>query len=363
MNATTLRSTRFQSLISKSNRSLAFVVFGLMAAAAVALAIALAIASVRNAAIATPLPPAATPKQIALVAATSGEASIEMRAVGSQAEVINAALPFAKGPVTSARPFEASGSQVDEQRALLCLTQAVYYEAGYEPLAGRRAVAQVVLNRMRHPAFPKSICGVVYQHSASGICQFSFICDGSLNRAPAADAWRQARDIASAALAGYVEKSVGSATHYHADYVAPRWAPMLAKISQIGQHIFYRWPGGWGAPSAFTGRYIGEPSEPSALRPRFVAAISQYAGNAGRAADNPLAAGPPVPRAENDVGGLLDTSKGWTLTLPDINSPESSAAKLIAQQEGAKPSTKAPVKVASVAPLAGGPQPGSRGER
>jgi spore germination cell wall hydrolase CwlJ-like protein len=71
------------------------------------------------------------------------------------------------------------------------MTQAVYYEAAYEPLQGRRAVAQVVLNRVRHPAFPNSVCGVVYQGSNQRVCQFSFTCDGSLNRKPSAAAWPQ----------------------------------------------------------------------------------------------------------------------------------------------------------------------------
>ena len=84
---------------------------------------------------------------------------------------------------------------------------------------------------------------------------------------PRSGAWREAETIAAAALDGYVETSVGSATHYHADYVAPRWAPMLTKIAKLGAHIFYRWPGAWGQPAAFTGRYIGEPQDPLALRP------------------------------------------------------------------------------------------------
>ena len=89
----------------------------------------------------------------------------------------------------ASRPFDLSDSDpLDRRRALLCLTQAVYYEAGFEPLEGRRAVAQVVLNRMRHPAFPKSVCGVVYQGARDPVCQFSFVCDGSLYRAPGA--WR-----------------------------------------------------------------------------------------------------------------------------------------------------------------------------
>ena len=124
----------------------------------------------------------------ALVQATSGTAAVDMRAVGEEARLINATLPFANSPLRSAQRFVVSGGAEDQRRALLCLTQAVYYEAGFEPIEGRRAVAQVVLNRMRHPAFPKSICGVVYQGAGSGTCQFTFVCDGALYRRPAADA-------------------------------------------------------------------------------------------------------------------------------------------------------------------------------
>jgi hypothetical protein len=277
-----------------------------------------------------------------LLNATSGAESADMQAVGERAKFINAALPFGTGPVSAARPFYVSGDGLDSSRALLCLTQAVYYEAGYEPAAGRRAVAQVILNRLRHPAFPKSLCGVVYQRSASGICQFTFVCDGALNRAPEFGAWRQARDIAEAALNGYVERSVGEATHYHADYVAPRWAPLLTKVSQIGAHIFYRWPGAWGQPAAFNGRYIGEPRDPLALRPpRMVLAA------AAGAADRPELAGPPVSRAPNDLGGLLDTTKGWTLNIPDPRQTGSAAATIVAEQQAANP---APIEIASAAP-------------
>ncbi|TAK37450.1 MAG: cell wall hydrolase, partial [Lysobacteraceae bacterium] len=212
-------------------------------------------------------------------------------------------------------------------RALLCLTQAVYYEAGFEPVAGRRAVAQVVLNRLRHPAFPKSICGVVYQGSNSGVCQFTFVCDGALDRRPEPGSWSQARAIAEAALGGYVERSVGEATHYHADYVAPRWAPLLAKITQIGAHIFYRWPGAWGQPQAFAGRYIGEPADPMALRPARM--ILAQAGAGAEAIDS----GPPVPRAPNDVGGLLDTSKGWTLSIPDPGDTRAASSRILSEQQ------------------------------
>jgi spore germination cell wall hydrolase CwlJ-like protein len=184
-----------------------------------------------------------------------------------QARLINATTPFSTLPVEAARPFRLPAS-LDRQRALECLAQAVYYEAGYEPLDGKRAVAQVVLNRVRHPAFPKTVCGVVYEGAPGAGCQFSFACDGSLHHAPGEAAWTQARAVAAAALNGYVAKQVGEATHYHTDYVAPYWAPTLTKISRIGAHIFYRWPGNTGEPAAFSGRYAGAERPVEAVAPR-----------------------------------------------------------------------------------------------
>lgn len=175
---------------------------------------------------------------------------------------INALIPASLAVEPPARPFVLRASGEDRARAEQCLTQAIYYEAGFEPEDGRAAVAQIVLNRLRHPAYPKSVCGVVYQGAqlTTG-CQFSFTCDGSLARAPAADAWAQARTIARRALGGFVVARVGEATHYHADYVLPYWSPSLVKIAQIGAHIFYRWSGPDGAPQAFTGRYAGGESK------------------------------------------------------------------------------------------------------
>ena len=250
----------------------------------------------------------------ALVEATTGAKAAEVRATGRDAQMINAQLPFTAAPLQVARAFTVDEASLDHRRALLCLTQAVYYEAGYEPVEGRRAVAQVVLNRTRHPAFPKSVCGVVYQRSTGSVCQFSFVCDGALYRRPSQSAWNEAETVAEAALDGYVEKSVGEATHYHADYVAPRWAPMLAKVAKLGAHIFYRWPGAWGTSAAFTGRYVGEPYDPAALRP--VPSTAVIAGVTGSVDLSGVPAGPPIARAPNDVGGLLDTSKGWRLNIP-----------------------------------------------
>jgi len=221
-----------------------------------------------------------------------------------RARAINATLPFATTPAIAARPFNLAASVPDEARALRCLTQAIYYEAGYEPIDGRRAVAQVVLNRLRHPAFPKSVCGVVYDGSNAPGCQFSFTCDGSLRRIPSAAAWRAAEAVAADALRGHVAGTVGQATHYHTDWVAPYWAPGLTKIKQIGAHIFYRFPGRWGTAAAFSGRYAGNEAIPAAP-----GAMDDQQHMAALAA-------PPERRAPNDVGGRLDPSKGWTLSIP-----------------------------------------------
>jgi Cell Wall Hydrolase len=170
----------------------------------------------------------------------------------------NAETPFAKGPIPSAQPFHISGSPNDVARAVDCLAATLYYEAANEPLNGQMAVAQVVINRMRHPAFPKSICGVVFQgHERRTGCQFSYTCDGSMARQPSAATWERLRALSRSMLNGLVYAPVGLATHYHANYVLPVWSSKLDKLRIEGAHIFYRWTGVWGTPSAFRGGYQG----------------------------------------------------------------------------------------------------------
>lgn len=144
---------------------------------------------------------------------------------------------------------------------------AVYYEAGSQGPDGGAAVAQVVLNRVRHPLFPKSICGVVFEGSnlPTG-CQFTFTCDGSLGRRPSAAGWKQASQVAERALDGYVQKEVGEATHYHTIWVVPYWQSSVVKLTRIGAHIFYRWPGGMGVPAAFHGQYAGGENAPPQIK-------------------------------------------------------------------------------------------------
>jgi spore germination cell wall hydrolase CwlJ-like protein len=165
----------------------------------------------------------------------------------------------ASQPIDVAEPFILSASSIAEDRSHNCMTQALYYEAASEGEEGMRAVAQVVLNRLRHPAFAASVCGVVYQGPVrqGGGCQFSFTCDGSLMRVPAGAEWRRARRIAAEALAGRVFAPVGLATFYHAYYVNPAWAARMTRLATVGAHIFYRVPGSWNDPSAFSQRHAG----------------------------------------------------------------------------------------------------------
>ncbi|MEO7787878.1 MAG: cell wall hydrolase [Sphingomicrobium sp.] len=177
----------------------------------------------------------------------------------------NAERPIVHRSDRPAAGFTLKAGAPGNAQALTCLTQAVYYEAASEGVDGGRAVAQIVLNRMRHPGFPPSVCAVVYQGSERSTgCQFSFTCDGSLSRVPVASIWTRSRKIAEGALAGKVFAPVGHATHYHADYVVPYWADSLDKIAQIGRHIFYRLRGTLGDGRRFSQPYSGLENMPLA---------------------------------------------------------------------------------------------------
>ena len=155
-----------------------------------------------------------------------------------------------------AQPFILKAGTANFSRALKCLSDAIYYEAANEPDDGQRAVAQVIINRMRHPTYPNSICGVIYQGSERQTgCQFSYSCDGSMARTPARPAYLRGQRVALAAISGAVYAPVGMATHYHATYVYPYWAPSLNYLGTIGAHRFYSWKGSAGRPNAFFSRH------------------------------------------------------------------------------------------------------------
>lgn len=137
---------------------------------------------------------------------------------------------------------------VHEAAQQKCLAEGIYFEARGEPEAGQAAVAQVILNRVKNPAYPDTICGVVYQNKSwRNRCQFSFACDGIRDRIRNKKAWDTAVRVATAVTSGDAwNDGIGSSTHYHATYVKPRWARSLKRTDKIGRHIFYKtYRGGW----------------------------------------------------------------------------------------------------------------------
>jgi len=229
----------------------------------------------------------------------------------------------AEGAHPAARPLIAEGSVVDRERALTCLTQAIYYEAASEADAGQRAVAQVVLNRVAHPAYPNTVCGVVYQGSERRTgCQFTFTCDGSLARKPVRVFWDRARSVALAALSGAVYRPVGLATHYHTLQVNPYWASSLDRIGTIGAHIFYRWRGAAGRPAAFQfahagGEPVAAPSaraltESSPLDPVTIARLYEETHPAGVTQTTLVTSRPVMPAPAGAQTGVKDVETRFT---------------------------------------------------
>jgi spore germination cell wall hydrolase CwlJ-like protein len=169
--------------------------------------------------------------------------------------------------VTAARPFQVvSDDPASSARALECLSDAVYYEARGENASGQAAVAQVVLNRVRHPAFPRTVCGVVFQGAQSHACQFSFACNGAMRRPKEPGAWRRAQAVAARALGGFVMAEVGDATHFHVVGLGGIWGGQLLRVARIGAHVFYQFAGrsrlaatpvAYAAASGLTGRPVG----------------------------------------------------------------------------------------------------------
>lgn len=201
---------------------------------------------------------------------TRGEARVEVlpQAVADPLPVLLAPVSQAETAASAtsqpAPPFAADAAVDDSGRAIACLTEAVYYEARSEPLDGQRAVAQVVLNRVRNPAFPASVCGVVHQRSSTGgACQFSYVCDGSMRYHRDEAAWARAAGVATEAYRGAVYAPAGAATFYHTTAVAPWWSTRLARIATIGAHIFYRLGDAVGTRLNFRQAYAeAEPSSP-----------------------------------------------------------------------------------------------------
>lgn len=252
------------------------------------------------------------------------------------ARVFNAAIPFVRGQRPAARPFLFAGDDTQRARATDCLAAAAWYEAGDDPV-GQQAVAQVVLNRLRHPAFPKTVCGVVFQgqERATG-CQFTFTCDGALTRRPSEPAWERARQVATRALNGTVFAKIGYATHYHTDWVVPYWSASLDKLAEVHTHLFFRWTGWWGTPAAF--RRTVSSDEPVIAQLGDISPVHRLGGALAEAAMAVAAAAPGMtvaPVATSTVPGEPDS---FTALLTD-GAPESYPAVARAAC-GARPKCK-----------------------
>ncbi|MHA6334658.1 cell wall hydrolase [Qipengyuania sp. CAU 1752] len=279
---------------------------------------------------------------------------------GVDAQSRNQAIPVSAGQrltLSAYSPFAAGSAQ--HLTAERCLTQAIYYEAANEPERGKRGVAQVVLNRMRHTAYPNSVCGVVYEGVNARVCQFSFTCDGSLRRTPLQRQWSESQRIARDALSGMQFADVGTATHYHANYVVPRWAYTLQKLDVIGTHIFYRFPGRGGAQNAFVARWSGSEYIPTINWSRFAASVVPGGEDSPDPMTEDLVPGLTVSpdkkdrHAPNDVGGRIDTTKQWRLAIPDpVNAGTTYKATLAHQAPAAKAKGPAvPATVSAAVPL------------
>ncbi|HKX77795.1 MAG TPA: cell wall hydrolase [Novosphingobium sp.] len=243
----------------------------------------------------------------------------------ADARTINQEVPFAPDPGPGARPFGLDGDSLSKSKAIDCLATAMWYEAGNtEP--GQLSVGQVILNRVRHPAFPKTVCGVVFQGAERRTgCQFTFTCDGSIAaRRPSRAEMGLAENRAAALLYGFTFKPVGLATHYHTDWVHPTWSAKMDKIAQVESHLFFRWHGAWGQPAAMRQKYAA--AEPTVER---LASLSAFHALGAPAASQ----APPTAFATAGIGEAMAQSAEFVSTART----DGSAAKSRADLEPAGP--------------------------
>jgi len=183
----------------------------------------------------------ATASALQAIAGIAPSSAVPMPIMASE----QLAYARANAPVTGG--FSTGSAMQVSEKELWCLATAIYFEARGESYRGQVAVAQVVLNRVKDYRYPDTICGVVYQNqSRRNSCQFSFACDGIPEVINDSKSWAQAEDIANRFTAGELYLTeVGDATHYHATYVSPAWAPRMTKVTQVGLHVFYKFKRGW----------------------------------------------------------------------------------------------------------------------
>lgn len=287
------------------------------------------------------IPAAAAPALTAAVeAAALQAASIKPAAVDANKPLtfdtamrLNSKRKLDAAPQIAGR-FLFSGDGNQRSQAVQCLATAALYEAG-DDIRGERAVMQVVLNRVRHPAYPNSVCGVVYQGAERTTgCQFTFACDGSLRRKQTEAAMRRAVSLAEEFLDGEVDESVGTATHYHADYVVPYWSASLMKIATVDRHIFYTFPGTAGSRRALVANY-----DPTAERSfKYVQSAISIATADSQGNGTPLEPGPELSGAIAPVRPALGIPSGFSsIELTKAEPAGRWAMKALAACEGRTP--------------------------
>tara|TARA_Y100000296_G_C5125634_1_gene232730 strand:+ start:296 stop:781 length:486 start_codon:yes stop_codon:yes gene_type:complete len=142
--------------------------------------------------------------------------------------------------------MSAKADMLTLQQQITCLTEAVYFEARGENFIGQLAVANVILNRVRHVKFPNTICDVVHEgrywkgNPVRNKCQFSYWCDGKSEKMKDKTALEQAKNIAILSLAGARIDRMENVLYYHASYMRPYWISYVDRVEKIGTHIFYR---------------------------------------------------------------------------------------------------------------------------
>ena len=221
---------------------------------------------------ATPLPP--LPDTGRPGAMLDGEELLPVST--DDARSINGARPVNSTVIPPAPPLGSRLTGADYERAVTCLAVAALYEAG-GGADDQRSVMQVIVNRVRHPAFPNSVCGVIFQGQERRTgCQFSFTCDGSLLRwRPSGASYQRARTLAAVMVKTGIDPRVGLATHYHTDWVVPYWSASLDKIAVIKTHLFFRWNGYWGTRAAFSAK----PASKEPIVPRIASFDASHVAN------------------------------------------------------------------------------------
>ena len=147
------------------------------------------------------------------------------------------------------RPSEWTSSKLlslpvpKSNKQISCLAEALYFEARGEPIKGQLAVGEVILNRVEDTRYPSSICKVINQGTGRRFaCQFTYTCDGKLETVHERQPYEMALKIAKILMTTHDRRLTRGSTHYHSNYVNPRWSKKFERVAKFGRHIFYRQP-------------------------------------------------------------------------------------------------------------------------